>query len=232
MTMQDENPTTVPVEARTANLTDLENLRHFLSREDIDGAFQPALSDLVRGVSIQERVQLKFQNGAWIIAESNGNIVGCLAIVPASIPLEVPPAAQDGTVSLGVSLTRWQVEKLMELSTVVTDPKLRAAGVKGIGKLLVDEAIQWILHEGKGNWGLITDSWFGGPMGGFIKRINGIDTLLRVYTDPGKRGPHGPLTTVYGVVCDQRDREFFESLQPDIATLERVLSLQHDDDGR
>lgn len=231
----------VGIAIREATDADLQGIADFLQRKDIDSLFTPALSDPARGITIGERVAKKQKEGVWIISVHNEKVVGCLAIVPAKLPLDVPPANPDRgmRISEGVSFKEWDVSAIRELSTVVTDRRLRDdLHVKGVGAELLNRSKQWVQREGKGTWGFVTDSWVGGDMGGFIDAMNNkayaawlaangksgyphtIHTLGRIYTDPAKRGTDGPPTVVYGIPIEDGDWEFFVSKQREIGSLE------------
>jgi hypothetical protein len=232
----------VGIRIREASAEDLPLIEEFLSRTDMDSLFTPALSDAARGITITERVQKKSREGVWITSVHNEKVVGCLAIVPAKFPTEPMPADPEHGINIseGVSFADWKIRKLMELSTVVTDRKLRdELNVKGVGAELLGKSKEWVKREGKGAWGFVTDSWVGGDMGGFIDVMNNkayvpwrathgdstypeaINSLMRIYSDPGKRGAEGPPTVVYGIPIEDRDWEFLISKQADIMRLEK-----------
>ncbi len=227
-------PEMAGINFKTATEEDLKGLSEFLSRDDIDSLFTPRLSDPVRGVSIEERVKKKFESGNWVIAKRGDSVVGCMAIVPTSLSKEVPSSE---LISEGISLNDWKVSEIKELSTVVTDPKLKEEGIKGVGGGILTEVKRNILENGGGSWGLVTDSWIGGDMGGFVDAMNKkarlsetgedktVDTLIRVYSDPGKRGKNGPLTVIYGIPVDKKDWDFFLSKQDKINPLRQKYNL-------
>lgn len=231
-----QTPEMVGINFRVAKITDLDLLRDFLSKKEIDGLFTPRLSDPVRGITISDRVKKKFDTGAWVIAERGGMVVGSMAIVPTNLSKDVPSSEPEKgiKVSEGIPLDGWDVEKIVELSTVVTDPKLKSEGIKGVGAGILAEVKTWVMKEGVGKWGLVTDSWIGGDMGGFVAAMNKkafkeaygeekeVDTLVRVYSDPGKRGPTGPLTVIYGIPISKSDWEFFLSKQTEIRPLREI----------
>ena len=234
------------IDIREATEADLASLEAFLSRPDIDSLFTPALSNPVRGISIADRVKRKFTQGVWMVSVHHGSVVGCMAVVPSSLPLEVPSPDPEKNikVSEGVSFASWNVDHIKELSTVVTDRNLRdTLRVKGVGAELLNKTKVWVKNHGKGTWGFVTDSWVGGDMGGFIDAMNskayaarcqekglapmtgGFDgTLVRIYTDPPKRGAGGPPTVVYGIPIEDRDWEFFISHQPEIRELNKLYT--------
>ena len=239
-TEQLKTPEQVGIEIRRAVPADLPGIEEFLSRPDIDSLFVPALSDPARGITIADRVQKKFNQGTWIVSSHEGKIVGCMAIVPSSLPQEVPLPNPDGgmPISEGVSFSDWGPDTIMELSTVVTDRSLRdTLKVKGVGAELLDLCKQWVKEKGNGEWGFVTDSWVGGDMGGFVDVMNAkaystwlaraggkqastaIDTLVRIYSDPSKRGVDGPPTVVYGIPIEDRDWKFFAGKQEEIHSL-------------
>lgn len=234
------------ITAKIVQESDLGPLMDFLQREDIDMAFKPALSDPARGITIPQRVEKKFKSGHWIIATAHdgkvSRVSGCLAIVPSKLDIEVPPAipSEGRPISAGISLRGWDISEFREISTVITDPVLRQhQGIKGIGAGLLREATHLVAQEGNEGWGFVTDSWVGGDMSGFLKhminkaylerpeskKINAepglFDTLVRIYSDPSKRGKDGPPTVVYGIPYTNRDWDFFTSKQEDIALLRR-----------
>lgn len=232
----------VGITIREATEADLPLVEEFLSRPDIDSLFTPPLSDPARGITIAERVQKKFKEGVWILSVHNEKVVGCLAVVPTKLQMEVPPPQPEKGIHIseGISFAEWGTKTLRELSTVVTDRKLRdELGVKGVGAELLNKSKNWVQREGGGEWGFITDSWVGGDMGGFIDVMNGkaysawlsrngrtylpptVHTLSRIYTDPSKRGIDGPPTVVYGIPIEDKDWEFFSRKQQEISTLER-----------
>ena len=59
---------------------DLHRIIAFLSQPDIDKGFCKPLSE--RNISISERVFLKYNQGIWVLAEIENQIVSCVAIVP------------------------------------------------------------------------------------------------------------------------------------------------------
>jgi len=59
---------------------DLHRIITFLSQPDIDKGFCKPLSE--RNISISERVFLKYNQGIWVLAEIENQIVSCVAIVP------------------------------------------------------------------------------------------------------------------------------------------------------
>ena len=63
-----------------AQSDDLPKIISFLSQPEIDRGFCKPLSD--RKISISERVLLKHNQGVWVIAEIENQIVSCVAIVP------------------------------------------------------------------------------------------------------------------------------------------------------
>lgn len=238
-----KTPEEAGIEIRIASEADLPGVEAFLSRTDIDALFTPPLSDPARGISIADRVSKKFAEGVWIVSVHQDKVVGCMAVVPTKIPVDVPPpdTSIEGGVSEGVSFAEWPVESLKELSTVVTDRALRdELHVKGVGAELLEQAKQWVAAEGRGAWGFITDSWVGGDMGGFVHAMNAkayeqrniargdtevrppLNTLARLYSDPSKRGVDGPPTVVYGIPITEADWKFFEGKQSEIAHLQEV----------
>lgn len=239
------SPEEAGIEIRQAVESDVPHIEAFLSRPDIDSLFTPALSDPARGITIKERAERKFREGAWIISMHEGKVVGCMALVNSKLTNEVPPAhpEQRAPLSEGISLSGWGAEKLIELSTVVTDRDLRdKLQVKGVGAALLDQAKRWVHEHGNGQWRFITDSWVGGDMGGFVDAMNAkayeawlrtkdsesggrvafVDTIVRVYSDPGKRGVDGPPTVVYGIPIEDRDWEFFLRSQDAIREVRKL----------
>ena len=59
---------------------DLYRIITFLSQPDIDKGFCKPLSE--RNISISERVFLKYNQGIWVLAQIENQIVSCVAIVP------------------------------------------------------------------------------------------------------------------------------------------------------
>jgi N-acetylglutamate synthase-like GNAT family acetyltransferase len=238
---QSKSPEDMGISFREAKVGDLPLIEEFLSREEIDRLFEPKLSDPVRGITIKDRVQKKFKKGVWVIALREGKVVGCMAVVPTNLPIEVPPAnPKEGIkMSEGISIKDWNVEKVMELSTVVTDPKFEK---KGIGTDILAMIKGWVKRKGRGWFGLITDSWIEekSKMDTFVAGTNrkeiqkneiqvsvkpeSFDTLIRIYSDPGKRGPEGPPTVVYGIPMSDFDWKFFDSKQDDISKLRVTYS--------
>ena len=235
------------ITAKIAQVSDFEALMIFLQREDIDTLFTPVLSDPTRGITIPQRVEIKFKTGHWIIAtaheEKVNRVVGCLAIVPSKLEIDVPPTmpSENRPISEGISLNGWDVSEIREISTIVTDPVMREQrGIKGIGAGLLREATHLIVQEGGGKWGFVTDSWVGGDMSGFLRHMINkaylerpegqqnqvkpglFDTLVRIYSDPKKRGKDGPPTVVYGIPYSDRDWNFFSSAQNDIIPLRKL----------
>jgi|SRR3989344_7180538 len=244
---QANSPESVGITIREANEDDLRPLEDFLVRSDIDSLFSPPLSDPVRGITIHERVQRKFNEGVWVIASREGKVVGCMAVVPSKLSTNVPQSDPEHgiQVSDGISFSGWEVDRIMELSTVVTDPQTKATlRVKGMGTELLDKAKEWTRREGQGKWGLVTDSWVGGGMGEFIDKLNTraymnwcrqnnqepvldngyFETIVRVYSDPNKRGPNGPATVVYGIPIEARDWNFFTGNKVDIMQTQQVYN--------
>jgi hypothetical protein len=66
-------------------------------------------------------------------------------------------------------------------------------------------------------------------MDGFINHIvnkmpgkttaDNIDTLIRIYSDPGKRGKNGPPTTLYLIPTNEKDWAFLANKQGEIKVL-------------
>lgn len=233
------SPEEAGIEIRQALEGDVPAIEEFLSRSDIDSLFVPALSDPARGITIKERAEKKFREGAWVVSIHEGRVVGCMALVNSKLTNDVPSARPEKGIAIseGISFSGWGAEKLIELSTVVTDRNLRdKLQVKGVGAALLDQAKQWVRIHGKGAWGFLTDSWVGGDMGGFVDAMNAkayqswlgqnaqnsvqnaeaVDTIVRVYSDPEKRGADGPPTVVYGIPIENRDWEFFLANQSKI----------------
>lgn len=222
-----------------ANKSDLSKIEDFLSRKDIDALFIPPLSDTTRGISIKERVINKFNIGFWIVSlDLNQKVVGSMAVVPTQIS-EKPIKVDKKTgidISLGISISEWDVEKIMELSTVATDPVTKNTfSIKGIGKNLLLEAIKEVGTK-KGKIGLITDSWLGGEMDGFITHVINnienkpptnqiIDLLIRIYSDPPKRGSEGLPTALYLIPCNSKDWNFLVEKQDEIKKLREQYQL-------
>lgn len=243
---QSNSPEAVGISIKEAESSDLPILEEFLARPDIDGLFSPSLSDPVRGITIRDRVQKKFHEGVWVVAVHEGKVVGCMAVVPSRLSIDVPVPDPDRGIkaSEGVSFSGWQADKIMELSTVVTDPKIKEAlKVKGMGTELLDKAKDWTKRKGEGKWALVTDSWVGGGMGEFIAKLNTrayldwckqsnqepaldenghLNTIVRVYSDPGKRGENGPATVVYGIPIDNKDWEYHVQNQDGIRQTQGV----------
>lgn len=226
-------PEEAHVSSGIATHEDLGKIENFLGRPEISSLFTPHLDDPVRKITIKERVQKKYRDGIWVIANHNNMVIGCMAVVPCNIPVEVPKPDLELKISEGISIARWQVKKIMELSTVVVDPYIKSNfKIKGVGTTLLSECRKWISNKGKGNWGFITDSWIGGDMDGFLKVTNSklikqdhhleipeIDTLLRIYSDPQKRGVSGPPTVIYGIPITSTDLNFFTLNQREISLL-------------
>ena len=63
-----------------AQKCDLHRIITFLSQPDIDKGFCKPLSD--RNISITERVFLKYEQGVWVLAEIDNQIVSCVAVIP------------------------------------------------------------------------------------------------------------------------------------------------------
>jgi GNAT superfamily N-acetyltransferase len=239
------SPEEAGIEIRQAVEGDVVPIEAFLSRPEIDSLFVPALSGPARGITIRERAEKKFREGAWIISAHEGKVVGCMALVNSKLTNDVPPAYPEKGMPLseGVSLADWKVDKLIELSTVVTDRELRdKLHVKGVGAALLNQAKEWVRSHGDGKWGFLTDSWVGGDMGGFVDTMNAkayaswlqmngrkvdelsgfVDTIVRIYSDPGKRGIDGPPTVVYGIPIEDRDWEFFLKHQDQIRDVKKL----------
>ena len=230
-----KSPEEVGITFKEATLEDITNIVDFLGRQDIDSLFVPSLSDPVRGMTIRERVERKISNGKWIIAIQEKKVIGCMAIVPARVTKEVQLPKKEGYISKGISFDGWNKNIVWELSTVVVDLELlRKEGVKGVGGSLLNSAKNWVRAKGLQN-GLLTDSWVGGDMGGFIMAMNAKeyklhnkeekidipDTLMRIYTDPAKRGEKGPPTVIYGIPLDSEDWRFFESKKKEMEELKK-----------
>lgn len=221
------------ISIRTAELADVPGIKNFLKRPEIDSLFVPPLSDKARGMTIEERVEKKIREGIWVIATKDKKIVGCMAVVPAKLTREVPSPKKEGLISKGVSIEDWKKNKIWELSTVVVDQELsKKEKIKGIGKSLLEMAKNWVRN--KEMQGLITDSWVGGDMGGFVRAMNVKEyrshnengreeipnTLIRIYTDPAKRGEKGPPTVIYSIPLDNEDWRFLKSKQVEIKSLQ------------
>lgn len=247
--MVDKTPEEAGIAFKEAEASDLNSIERFLSRPEIDSLFVTFLSDPARGISMRERVEKKFKQGVWMIAQYGGEVVGCMAVVPSSLPLDVPgPNPAEGiNLSEGVSLRGWEVERIMELSTVVTDKSLKEKlEIKGgVGEKLLKMSEDWVITQGKGKWGLITDSWLGGSdMEIFITKMNTkaylawaggqepsilqsgkgelLSFLVRIYSDPKKRGPEGPPTVVYAIPLYEQDWRFFLGKIDEIARLKEI----------
>ena len=146
------NPEEVGISFKIAEAGDLNSIKEFLSRPEIDSAFKPQLSDPVRGITVDERVDKKFKQGIWVIAIHERKTVGCMAVVPSKLSLDVPePDPNIGLeISEGISLRKWGVERIMELSSVVTDSKIKEAlNVKYIGEDSLGKAVEWVKKNGK-----------------------------------------------------------------------------------
>lgn len=63
-----------------ARNNDLHRIITFLSQPNIDKRFCKPLSE--RNITISERVFLKYNQGIWVLAEIENQIVSCVAIVP------------------------------------------------------------------------------------------------------------------------------------------------------
>ncbi|RJP43653.1 hypothetical protein C4587_02855 [Candidatus Parcubacteria bacterium] len=232
-----KSPEEARISIREALSADSSLIERFLGRRDIDSLFVPPLSDPVRGTSIRERVEKKFRSGTWTVAIHDGKLIGCMAIIPAKLAREVEFSKAEKGISEGVSLKDWSKSEIWELSTVVVDRDLCAReGIKGVGGSLLEESKNWVMKKGK-QAGLVTDSWIGGDMGGFVAAMNarayGLhrregqgmgtpDTILRIFEDPAKRGEQGPPTVVYGIPLDAEDWRFFELKQPEIKILREI----------
>lgn len=230
-----KSPEEAAITFREAELGDAILIENFLERPDIDSLFVPALSDPARNMTIKERVEGKIKTGKWIIAIQKDKVVGCMAIVPAKLTKEIKSPEKEGFISEGVSIQEWGKDEIWELSTVVVDQELsRREKVKGIGKLLFEMAKRWVRARGN-KAGLVTDSWVGGDMGGFVMAMNTKefqaqnkdeskkvpDTLIRIFSDPAKRGKDGPPSVVYGIPLDEKDWQFFDSKQAEIERLRK-----------
>ena len=227
-----KSPEQVSITTRAAILEDLPILGKFLERPEIDSLFVPPLSDPTSGITIKDRVGKKMEHGMWIIALREGKVVGCMAVVPAKMEKEPHAPKEAKHISLGIFLEGWDKAKLWELSTVVVDKELtKSLRVKGIGKSLFEMAKKWVRDKG-GQQGLITDSWIGGEMGGFVMAMNrkdyhlhhpekktAPDTLMRIFSDPAKRGEDGPPSVIYGIPLDDIDWQYFEARQSSISDL-------------
>ena len=158
--------------------------------------------------------------------------------VPAKLTKEVQPCKKEYYISEGISLEGWTKNRIWELSTVAVDLQLtRKEKIKGIGKSLLEMSKNWVKAKGIHD-ALITDSWVGGDMSGFIMAINTKEyklnheqektpnTLMRIYTDPAKRSENGPLTVIYGIPLDQKDWRFLESKQTEIEKLQKEYEIQ------
>ena len=226
-------PEEVGITFKIADETDLPQIENFLSQPQIDTLFTPPLSDFTRGISIKQRVKTKYETGFWAISKDSDNvIVGCMAVVPAKIGLE--PASEDIKkgilISSGVSLIDWGVERIVELSTVATNPETKTKlAVKGIGEELLLQVIKRLQTSEFNGVGLVTDSWLGGQMDGFINHIVNkistrpttriIDSLIRIYSDPQKRGKDGPPTTLYLIPTRELDWDFLIAHQDEVENL-------------
>ena len=113
-------PEEAQVSFRIATHEDLGKIENFLGRPEISLLFTPRLDDPIRKITIEERVQKKFRTGIWVIANHNNMVVGCMAVIPDDIPAEVPKPSLGLEISEGISIAKWQVEKIMELSNIST----------------------------------------------------------------------------------------------------------------
>lgn len=231
-------PEELGITFKIAQQQDLSKIKIFLEQPLIDNLFTPPLSDPTRGISIDQRVQLKYETGFWAISESaNGKIVGCMAVVPTKVgvePIQTDPE-KDIKISSGISLSNWSVQKIMELSTVATNPETKSTlTVKGIGEKLLLQVIKQLHTPEFNNFGLVTDSWLGGQMDGFINHVVNkmptkpvtydLDTLIRIYSDPKKRGKNGPPTTLYLIPNSKKDWTFLINNQDKIKKIRELYT--------
>lgn len=235
-TIHMRKPEELGITFKIAEQQDLPKIENFLGKPQIDNLFTPPLSDPTRGISINQRVRTKYKTGFWAISKTPDNqIVGCMAVVPAKVSIE--PIKIDLEkyikISSGISLSEWNVQKIMELSTVATNPEIKSKfAVKGIGEKLLIQVIEQLHTPGLHNSGLVTDSWLGGQMDGFINHIvnkmptkpvsYGVDTLIRIYSDPKKRGKNGPPTTLYLIPNSEKDWAFLINNQDQIKKLREL----------
>ena len=205
----------IGVTYKIASERDLSRIESFLSQKKIDSLFTPPLSHPTRGITIANRVLSKFSSGIWIIAELNQKIIGTLAVVPAHLSKHPPRKKPHKDIHISSGLSLGEQFSAMELSTIVTDPKKRER-IKGVGTDMLNLAKKYVETRGENEIYFITDSWIGGVMDQFIRKVNNqehyalteagelqhhhkhkIDYLIRIFSDPHKRGKNGPPTVIY-----------------------------------
>ena len=150
---------------RLAEKDDLYQLIRFLSLPEIDLSFVKPLSQ--RTLSIEERVQKKYEHGLWLLAMDTSTIAGCLALIQAD-------------------------EESIEISTYAVSPEYQG---KGIGGRLIDEAIVLCRQRYSNYKKIILDSWEkNGAISRLMQKKEFI--LAKSFYDPSKR-PEGIKTVVY-----------------------------------
>lgn len=223
-------------EVSVATKQDLPELTRFLADPAIDNLFTPPLSHPDRGMTIENRVRKKHEgnNGSlgWIIVKHEGKIVGCMAVVPADMD---PTFVKDESkkVDEGISVPGWEGKKIYEISTVASASRTEEGqNIKGIGAAMLTKAAELVSRNP--NAALLTDSWVGGEMGDFTRYVvnkypgfakpeglkdANFDVLIRMFSDPGKRGVNGPPTVIYLVPTNEADWQMLVNIKGDIAAL-------------
>ena len=174
-------PTLEDLEVVIATEGSLPNLVHFLRRPEIDRAFVRPLSQ--RNVSIKERVRSTYQRGFWLIAQHNGNVVGCRGC--------------KGMVD--------QENAILEFSTTAVAPGFRHIG---LATLLLQTAVAIALARYAPRL-MRFDSWSTNAMIERVAQKIGF-TKTRAYDDPQKRPP-GVQSVEYTLDCSRLrvDKEQF-----------------------
>lgn len=148
------------VKLELATKDDLSRIIDFLSTPEIDHSFVSPLSK--RGISIEGRVRKKFEDGFWLIALHNGEVVGCRGC--------------SGLVSTE--------PRIVEFSTIAISSAFRG---RGVGTLLLRRAVEIALERYApermrfDGWSTNTALEKAALKAGFQKS--------RVFDDPTKRPP-------------------------------------------
>lgn len=150
---------------RIAGENDLSDLISFLSSSEIDLTFVKPLSQ--RDLSIDDRVQLKYEHGLWLLAMDSKIIAGCLALIPHD-------------------------ENYVEISTYAVSQKHQG---KGIGGRLIDEAMILCKQRYSNFKKIILDSWEGNEAIAKLMQKKGF-RLVNSFYDSTKR-PEGIKTLIY-----------------------------------
>src|SRR3989338_7523429 len=155
----------IDISYKVAEKSDLYSLVSFLSLPEIDLSFVKPLSK--RDLSIEERVQMKYEHGLWLLAIDSRTIAGCLALIPSG-------------------------ENYVEISTYAVSQKHQG---KGIGGRLIEDAITLCKQRYSGFSKIILDSWEGNNAVANLMQKKGFK-LVNSFYDSVKR-PEGIKTLIY-----------------------------------